>query len=184
VLVYTGRFTEVKRLPLLIEAYATARKRFEGVTALVLLGGYPGEWEGEHPIETIERLGLHDVFLAGWHSHAELPDYFNASDALVHASVREQFGQVLVEAMACGLPAIAVDRFGPAAIVDDARTGWLVPPDDAEALADAMVEAVNDGPGRRHRGQEARGEVGRRYAWGRIGLDLADLAGELLRVPG
>ena len=106
-LLYTGRFTEVKRLPLLIEAFARARPRFRTRTALVLLGGYPGEWEGEHPIETIERLGLSDVFLAGWHSHEELPDFINAADLLVHASVKEQFGQVLVEAMACGLPVIA-----------------------------------------------------------------------------
>ena len=97
-------------------------------TALVLLGGYPGEWEGEHPVETIERLGLADVFLAGWHSHEELPDFINAADLLVHASVKEQFGQVLVEAMACGLPVIAIDRDGPATIVDDPETGWLLPP--------------------------------------------------------
>ena len=121
-LLYVGRFTEVKRLPLLIEAFAAARPRFAGPAALVLLGGYPGEWEGEHPIETIERLGLEDVFLAGWHSHAELPDFLNAADLLVHASVNEQFGQVLVEAMACELPVIAVDRGGPAAIVDDPAT--------------------------------------------------------------
>jgi Glycosyltransferase len=183
VLLYAGRFTEVKRLPLLIEAYARARPRFRGRTALVLLGGYPGEWEGEHPIETIERLELSDVFLAGWHSHEELPDFFNAADLLVHASVKEQFGQVLVEAMACGLPAIAVNRGGPAAIVDDPDTGWLVPPDDTEALADAMAEAVNDAPARSLRGQSARGEVVGRYAWHQIGLDLAELAGELSRVP-
>jgi glycosyltransferase involved in cell wall biosynthesis len=183
VLLYTGRFTEVKRLPLLIEAYALARPRFIGPTALVLLGGYPGEWQGEHPIEAIERLGVPDVFLAGWHSHEELPDFFNASDLLVHASVHEQFGQVLVEAMACRVPAIAVNRGGPAAIVDDPDTGWLVPPDDAEAMAVAMAEAVNDAPARRLRGQSARGAVVGRYAWRQIGLDLAELAGELTRVP-
>jgi glycosyltransferase involved in cell wall biosynthesis len=179
VLLYTGRFTEVKRLPVLLEAFARAQPRFDGPTALVLLGGYPGEWEGEHPLEAIERLGLADVFLAGWHSHAELPDCFNAADLLVHASVREQFGQVLVEAMACALPAIAIERGGPAAIVDDPETGWLVPPDDTEAFADAMVEAVNDAAGRRRRGQSARAAVGSRYAWRQIGLDLADLADEV-----
>jgi glycosyltransferase involved in cell wall biosynthesis len=183
VLLYSGRFTEVKRLPLLIEAYARARQDFSASTALVLLGGYPGEWEGEHPVETIERLGLADVFLAGWHSHEELPDFINASDLLVHASVKEQFGQVLVEAMACGLPAIAIDRDGPATIVDDPETGWLLPPDDVEALAAAMVEAVNDAPGRRARGGRAREEVVDRYSWQRIGLDLAELANDLLRVP-
>src|SRR4029077_3942383 len=122
VLLYVGRFTEVKLLPLLIEAYARARGRFQGPTALVLLGGHAGEWEGEHPVETVERLGCPDVFLAGWHSHADLPGFLRASDLLVHASVHEQFGQVLVEAMACGLPAIAVDRGGPSVIVDDPRT--------------------------------------------------------------
>jgi glycosyltransferase involved in cell wall biosynthesis len=179
VLLYTGRFTEVKRLPLLLEAFARARPRCSGRTALVLLGGYPGEWQGEHPIETVERLQIPDVFLAGWHSHAELPDFLNASDLLVHASVREQFGQVLVEAMACGLPVIAVDRDGPAVIVDDPETGWLVPPDDAGALSDAMVEAVNDAPARRRRGQRARGEAIGRYAWREIGLDLTELVGEV-----
>jgi glycosyltransferase involved in cell wall biosynthesis len=182
VLLYTGRFTAVKRLPLLLEAYAIARTRFRHETALVLLGGYPGEWEGEHPIETIERLAVPGAFLAGWHSHAELPDFLGAADLLVHASVKEQFGQVLVEAMACGLPVVAVDRGGPAAIVDDPRTGWLVEPDDVEALVAAMVEAVNDPEGRRLRGERAREEVVATYTWNQIGLDLAALADELAAV--
>jgi glycosyltransferase involved in cell wall biosynthesis len=184
VLVYVGRFTEVKRLPLLIEAFAQARPRFHEPVALVLLGGHPGEWEGEHPIEAIERTGCPDVFLAGWHSHADLPDFLRAADLLVHASVHEQFGQVLVEAMACELPVIAVDRGGPAAIVDDPGTGWLVPPDDADALARAMVAAVNDPEDRRLRGQRARGEVVGLYAWEQIGRGLTEVVGEFAGVAG
>ena len=122
-LLYSGRFTEVKRLRLLIEAYAAVRARFGTATGLVLLGGFPGEWEGEHPIETIDRLGLDDVFLAGWHAQDELPGFLNCADVMVHASIREQFGQVLVEAMACAVPPIAVDRGGPADIVDSGRNG-------------------------------------------------------------
>jgi len=182
VLVYVGRFTAVKRLPLLIEAFAQARSRFAGPAALVLIGGHPGEWEGEHPITAIERLAVPDVFLAGWHSHDDLPDFLRASDALVHASVHEQFGQVLVEAMACELPTIAVDRAGPAEIVDDPDTGWLVEPDDAPALAEAMVAAVNDPDDRLLRGRRARGEVVGRYAWETIGTDLAAIAEGLCRV--
>ena len=86
--------------------------------------------------------GRTDVFLAGWHAHDELPAFFCAADVQVLASVREQFGLVLVEGMACGLPAIAVDRFGPAEIVEDGGTGWLVEPDDEEALAHAMHDAI------------------------------------------
>ena len=121
----------------------------------MLVGGFPGEWEGEHPLEAIRRTGARDVFLAGWHDHAELPDFLAASDVVVLPSVREQFGQVLVEGGACGLPAIAVDAHGPAEIVRDGETGWLVPPDDRDALAAALVEAVNDPEERRRRGERA-----------------------------
>ncbi|MBK5218210.1 MAG: glycosyltransferase family 4 protein [Thermoleophilia bacterium] len=179
VLLYVGRFTEVKRLALLIEAFALARPRFREAAALVLVGGHPGEWEGEHPIETVERLGCPDVFLAGWHSHDDLPDFLRSADLLVHASVHEQFGQVLVEAMACELPVIAVDRGGPSEIVDDPDTGWLIPPDDTEALVEAMVAAVNDPADRRLRGQRARGDVVGRYAWQQIGSELTAVAREV-----
>ena len=172
-LLAAGRFTEVKRLTLLIEAYAKARLRFEGPSALVLLGGYPGEWEGEHPAATIARLGLADVFLAGWHSHG-LADFFSAADVLVHAATREQFGQVLIEAMACETPVIAVARGGPAAIVDDGETGWLIDSGDEGALAEAMVAAVNDPIERRARGVAAREAVCERYAWAAIAAELAD----------
>ena len=132
VLLYVGRFTEVKRIPLLIEAYERARPGFKTRAPLVIVGGFPGEWEGEHPYDAIRRTHARDVFLAGWHDHPELADILAASDVLVLPSVREQFGQVIVEAMACGVPPIAVDAFGPADIVDHGQTGWLVEPDDVD----------------------------------------------------
>jgi glycosyltransferase involved in cell wall biosynthesis len=175
VLLAVGRFTEVKRLPLLIEAFAAGQSAFDEPAALVLIGGYPGEWEGEHPYETIERTGARDVFLAGWHGHGALPEFLRAGDLLVHAAVREQFGQVLVEAMACGLPVIAVNRGGPAAIVEDPATGWLVEPDDVEALAACMVAAVNDRTDRRRRGKRARERAVAHYSWDQIGVELTEL---------
>ncbi len=50
----------------------------------------------------------------------------------------EAFGNVAIEALACGVPVIAYDRGGPSEIVQSGTTGWLVPPDDVAALADAM----------------------------------------------
>ncbi len=165
VLLYVGRYTEVKRIPLLIRAYARARERFERRAPLVLLGGHPGEWEGEHPLAVVRETGAEDVFLAGWHGHDDLPLGLNASDVVVLASVHEQFGQVLVEGMACGLPAIAVNAHGPATIVEPGETGWLVPPDDEDALRAALVEAVND-DGLRHGMAEAAYVRSReRYSW-------------------
>lgn len=187
VLLAVGRFTAVKRLPLLIEAFARAQPSFAGPAALVLIGGHPGEWEGEHPHETIERTGARDVFLAGWHGHGALPSFLRAGDLLVHAAVREQFGAVLVEAMACGLPAIAVDRGGPATIVEDPETGWLVEPDDLDGLTAAIVAAVNDPEERRSRGKHARERAVCRYSWSHLGAEIAGLVcsvGERSPVPG
>lgn len=181
VLLYVGRYTEVKRIPLLIRAYAAAKPRFEMRAPLVLLGGYPGEWEGEHPLEVIRAEGVSDVFLAGWRGHKDLPRGLNASDVVVLPSVREQFGQVLVEGMACGLPVIAKDAYGPAEIVDHGETGWLVPPDDQDALADALVDAVND-PGKRARkGEAAYREARARYAWPALAGNVADVYEQVRR---
>ena len=175
VLIAVGRFTAVKRLGLLVRAFEHARQRTTQPIALVLLGGHPGEWEDEHPADAIAAVGARDVFLAGWHDHDALPEFFNAADMQVLASVREQFGLVLVEGMACGLPAIAVDRLGPAEIVDDGRTGWLVPPDDEMALADAIVAAVKDRPERSRRGVAARHEAVSRWAWPTLAGSIAEV---------
>ena len=167
VLVAVGRYTAVKRLGLLIDAFARAERRARRVPGLVIVGGYPGECEGEHPWDAVQRTGARNVFLAGWQEHSALPTFLNAADAQVLASVREQFGVVLVEGMASGLPAIGVDRLGPAEIIDDGRTGWLVKPDDVNQLADAIVAALDDDSERRRRGiaalrPPARAGAGRR----------------------
>jgi glycosyltransferase involved in cell wall biosynthesis len=166
VLLFVGRFTALKRARLLIEAYQRAQPAFVTPAPLVLVGGFPGEWEGEHPAETIQRLGARHVFLAGWHEHEELPE-------VVLPSVGEQFGLVLVEGMACGLPAIAVGCDGPAEIVEDGQTGWLVAPDDEQALAAALVSAVNDAAERQRRGRAAYAAAHARYAWPSLVAKLA-----------
>ena len=179
VVLYVGRFTAVKRLSLLIAAHARVNERLGTPAPLVLVGGHPGEWEGEHPLAAAARLGNQHVFLAGWRAHELLPQALNAADLLVLPSVGEAFGLVLVEAMACGLPVVACASHGPAAIVADGKTGWLVPPDGVEALTDALVAAVCDRKERRARGEQAYAES-RRYAWPAIARRLGSLYEELL----
>jgi glycosyltransferase involved in cell wall biosynthesis len=174
-----GRFTAVKRTGLLVRAFARAHAQLDGEAALVLLGGFPGEWEDEHPYDAIRHARARDVFLAGWHAHDVLPDFLGASDLTVLASVREQFGSVLVEGMACGLPPIAVNRHGPAHIVDEGRTGWLVEPDDEQGLAAALVAALADPAERRRRGAEARATALARWSWPAIGGRLAGVLAEV-----
>jgi glycosyltransferase involved in cell wall biosynthesis len=165
VLLYVGRFTEVKRLPFLLEAFAAARVRIERPGALVVVGGHPGEWEGEHPVDAARRLGLEDVFFAGWQRQERLSAFLDAADAIILPSAREQFGQTLVEGMACGLPGIAANALGPSRILADGETGWLFEPDDRDGLARALTEAVNDPAERRRRGKLAREEAIHRLSW-------------------
>jgi glycosyltransferase involved in cell wall biosynthesis len=180
VVLAVGRFTEVKRTGLLVRAFARAQRTTRERAALVVLGGYPGEWEGEHPLEAIEASGARDAFLAGWHDHDELPGFVAAADVVALASVREQFGLVLVEGMACGRPVVAVDRFGPAEIVRDGGTGWLVEPDDEAALARALVEAIDDRSERERRGAQALQAARSGYAWPALAERLAGVLDEVV----
>jgi glycosyltransferase involved in cell wall biosynthesis len=183
-LIAVGRYTAVKRIGLVVDAFAGAERRAGRVSALVIVGGFPGEWEGEHPCNAVRRTGARNVFLAGWQEHQTLSSFLNAADAQVLASVREQFGLVLVEGMACGLPAIAVNRLGPAEVIDDGRTGWLVEPDDVEQLTDAMVSVLEDDPERLRRGHAARDAAVLRWSWPALAGQMAHaLAGTVRMVP-
>ncbi|MCY4088114.1 MAG: glycosyltransferase [Actinomycetia bacterium] len=168
VLVFVGRFLAFKRVPLLVRAYARARRRLAQPAPLVVWGGSPGEWEGEHPHAVAQRESVDGVFFTGWRGHDELPLGLSAAHGFVAPSVNEPFGQVFLEAMSCGLPVVATRTGGPPSFVNTvpaAPNGWLVEPDDPGALADALVALVNSPDERAARGRNARAQVRSRYAW-------------------
>jgi glycosyltransferase involved in cell wall biosynthesis len=170
VVMFVGRFTAAKRVSLLLHAFAHARSRC--TASLLVWGGHPGEWEGEHPVTVASRIGLDGVFFAGWRGHHDLPQALAACDAVVMPSVNDSFPQTALEAMAVGRPVIATLSGGFPSMVNldpDRPTGWLVAPDDVDALADALVEAV-DHPGERaRRGSAARAHAQANLSWaGRV----------------
>jgi glycosyltransferase involved in cell wall biosynthesis len=168
VLVYVGRFTAWKRMPLLIRAFARARARFEHPASLVVWGGSPGEWEDEHPVTVAEDVGADGIYFAGWRGHNDLPRALAACDGLVMASVNDSYPQAPLEAMAVGLPVIATRTGGFPSMVnlDPAHaTGWLVAPDDTDALAEALVQAVNTPGELRTRGENALVHARANLSW-------------------
>ncbi len=184
VLLYVGRFLDFKRVPLLMRAYARARPRFSVPAPLLVWGGSPGEWEGEHPHTVAVQEGVDGVFFGGWRGHDELPLGLACSDVLVGPSVDEPFGQVFLEAMSSGLPVVATTTGGPVSFVNTVPTrpnGWLVPPDDVDALADALVQAVNEEAERRRRGDNAYTQIRADYSWHGLARRFAALYEELLR---
>lgn len=168
VLLYVGRFLDFKRVPLLVRAYGRARPRFNKPAPLVIWGGSPGEWGQEHPCTVARREGAEDIFFLGWRGHDELPDGLACSDALVVPSVNEPFGLVLLEAMSSGLPVIATRSGGPLTFVNTEPgrpNGWMIEPDDIDALADALVETVNNTDQRTERGDNAYEQIRSAYSW-------------------
>ena len=168
VVLFAGRFMRFKRLQLLIEAHHAMRSTSSCRAVLVIVGGFPAEWEDEHPYDTVQRLGAEGVFFAGWRDHDELSEALNCSDVFAAPSIDEPFGLVYLEAMASGIPPIATRTGGPLSFINvDAEhpTGWLVPPDDRAALTRALVEAVSDPDERMARGARAARLVRDHYSW-------------------
>lgn len=183
VLVYVGRFTAAKRVPLLVRAFARARARSAAPLSLVIWGGHPGEWEGDHPVAVAREVGEDGLFFAGWRGHQDLPDGLAACDALVMPSVNDSFAQTALEAMAVGRPVLATLSGGfPAMINLDAAhpTGWLVPPDDLDALTDAMVEIADRPDERERRSCAALAHARAHLSWDRR-VDVIEHVYELAR---
>ena len=133
-----GRLTKQKDFQTLIQSFAKVRKQ-RSVTLVIL-----GEGELRSQLEELVRqLDLtDDVAFPGF---VENPyGWMRASSLFVLSSAWEGFGNVLVEAMACGTPVISTDcPSGPAEILENGKWGRLVPVGDVDALAQAIVATLD-----------------------------------------
>jgi 1,2-diacylglycerol 3-alpha-glucosyltransferase len=142
----SARFVEKKNLLRLIEAYARyrllAEKNENGnhrseVWSLVVLGDGPLKPE---ILRLISELHLENhVFLPGFKQYEELPAYFALAEVFIQASTTEQWGLVVNEAMASGLPVLVSNRCGCAAdLVSEAVNGFTFDPFDVGKIAELM----------------------------------------------
>ncbi len=183
IILFVGRIDPIKGIDVLIDALCGLRR--EGwQTApprLVLVGG----GAGERAYETLQRrateLGIADrISFAGSISHSDLPVYYRAADVVAVPSFYESFGLVAVEAMACGTPVVASRAGGLAFTVDDGKTGFLVPYNDAAALADRLRLLLTDDALRAQFGANAT-VVARRFGWPTIGSRIVHVYDRLVR---
>jgi D-inositol-3-phosphate glycosyltransferase len=102
--------------------------------------------------------------------HTELPGVLRGADVfLLTTQPPESFGIVLIEAMACGLPAIATEYPGVRAVIDDGSTGLVVKPQDPAAAAAAIQALIDAGPdGRARMGAAGREKAERLWSWPRL----------------
>ena len=155
VIVAAGRLAEAKNYPLLIEALALLRSRVPA--RLFILG--QGDEERAIRARAAAR-GLEEaVVLCGFQKNPW--KYIARADVFALTSHYEGFGNVLVEAMACGVPVVATRSSGTSAIVRDGVDGLLVDRHDPAAVAAALERVLGDEPFRRQLAGEARVGAGR-----------------------
>ena len=136
-----GRFNEQKDYPNLLHAIATFHESLKQKKCMLSIAG-DGELRPQIE-ELIEHLGLKNkVTLLGRRN--DIPQLMQEADFFILPSAYEGFGLVVAEAMACGAFVIATNSGGVAEVMGD--TGILVPPQNSEALAEAIKQAVSKTP--------------------------------------
>ena len=138
VIISVGRLAEEKNWVTLLQAFALAQKIQPNIR-LVLLGDGP---QAEALRQLVGELGITErVTFTGKVPFNEVPNYFKAADLFAFASITETQGLVTLEAMASGLPVVAVDASGTRDILEDGKQGFLVQ-NDANDLAkwDSQVD--------------------------------------------
>ena len=153
-LLYLGRVAPEKRLDLLLAVCVVLKSRNLPPPLNDFRLAIVGDGQIRADVEAqAEEMGLGErVVFTGRLPHEEIADWYAASDVFTLASPYETQGLALVEAMQAGLPCVAVNRGGPTEVVQNGRTGRLVP-FEVEAFADAVEELLRNTPLRQTWGQ-------------------------------
>jgi glycosyltransferase involved in cell wall biosynthesis len=128
---------------------------------------------GEGPARQWFEERLPGAVFAGFQQGADLGRAVAAMDVLFNPSETETFGNVTLEAMACGVPVVAARATGSTSLVADGVTGTLVPPGDIAGFADALSRYIAD-PSLRAAHGGAGEERSRAYSWDAINQTVAD----------
>ncbi|MDP4200326.1 MAG: glycosyltransferase [Bacteroidota bacterium] len=179
---YVGRLIEMKGVDLLIEAFANLKQEIPDRAMKLLLVG-----SGEAEQAILRLVAVRGIAADFRHvpsvAHGEVPDYMHALDILVLPSRRkamwaEQFGRVLVEAMAAGKIVIGSSSGAIPEVIDDA--GFVFQENNAEDLAAKIRIAIDLKPEKREQlANRARERATVHYSWHRFALDARDAIEEV-----
>lgn len=169
-LLVVGRLVRQKGVDLILEAMARTSIPLD--LTVVGDGGARAALEAQ-----AAALGLQTrVRFAGWLERTALPDAYRAADLFVFPSRDEGMPNVVLEAMASGLPVAATDIAGNRDLVVDGETGFLLPVDDVAALAAALERLAADPDLRRRMGAAGRARAVERFSWAAVATAYRALA--------
>lgn len=160
ILVYVGRLAPEKRVDVVLDAFPQVREETGPGTALVFVGDGPAG-------PRLRARAPEGVHFAGFLRGVALAEAYAAGDLFVFPSDTETFGNVCLEALASGLPAVVADRGGVRETVIPGRTGVRVPPGDVGAFAEACIRLLADDDERQRLARGARAEATSR-SWSAI----------------
>ena len=160
---YVGRIAEEKGLATLLEALEHIKEK---PWRLVVVGA--GSYEKQFD-EKAAILGLTDrVERVGYVPHTDAPRYLSAFDALAIPSEtqvnwKEQFGRVIIEAMACGTPVVGSDSGEIPHLIQRTQGGWIFPEREAQILAEQLATVIDQPAERSQRAHQGRQYVLEHY---------------------
>lgn len=177
ILVHISNFRPIKRIPDVIQIFARVRRTRPA--RLLLVGDGPERGPAER---LADELGVgEDVYFLGM--QLEVEEILGIADLLLLPSQTESFGLVALEAGACGVPVIATQVGGLPEVVEDGRTGFLLPLGDVEGMAEAALKILSDPALHREMGESARRRAREKFGASRVVKLYTDLYDRLLQAP-
>ncbi len=173
-----ARLSQEKGLDVLLRAAAQISKQGQKLRLLIV-----GDGPQRRKLERLAgQLGIGDITeFRGEIPHDDVPAVLTELDIFAMPSLAEGFGVAALEASATGLPVVASDVHGIPDVVDHQRTGLLVPPGDAAALAAALTTLLDDADLRTELGAAGRAFVEEHYRWQDNAEQMERLYQELLQ---
>ncbi|HEX8303165.1 glycosyltransferase family 1 protein [Sphingomonas sp.] len=171
---FLGRLVLEKGLDIFAEVCRTLTSRGVPHRVLVIGDGPAREWfAGQVP----------EAVFAGFQRGDDLGRAVASMDVLFNPSVTETFGNVTLEAMACGIPVVAARATGAVDLIEDGVNGFLVPPRDVSAYADAIARLAEDAELRRAQ-SHAGHQKAQAYQWDDINQVVLDTYLEVMERRG
>jgi len=168
---FLGRLVLEKGLDVVADSIAKLQSRGVAHRVLVVGAGPARGWLEER---------LPQAVFTGFQTGADLGRAVASMDVLFNPSITEAFGNVTLEAMACGVPVLAAAATGSENLVADGVTGRLIPPGNTTGFADALATYAAQPALRRDHGQAAEARS-RAYDWDRINHTVAETYLRLVR---
>lgn len=157
---------EMYGIEYLIDAYCIVKERLKPLKIkLLIVGG--GSLENKIRSLIIEKKLLDEIILTGKVNYSDIQNYHNLLDIYIALSIYddESFGVAILEASACGKPVLVSNVGGLPEVVENNKTGFIVPPRNAESAAEKIIELINNEELRTKFGQAGRERVITHYNW-------------------